>query len=509
MSPATLASWSLGEWLERSGIPVPPAHGWRDARVSGICDDSREVRTGDAYLAMRGTRHDGRLFIADAVARGAAVVLAEADDERAVDGTVANIPVIAIRGLRKQAGRLASVFFGEPSRALRVIAVTGTNGKTTTSCLLAGALANSGRRAAVLGTLGAGRPGQCVPLRNTTPGAIELQAILADLREQGFQDVVMEASSIGIEQHRLAGTHLAMALFTNLTRDHLDYHGSMEEYAGAKAQLFSWPDLSGAVVNADDPWALQWLAGGHVRAARVYTYGREGRGHDIELQAVEPTPAGSRVGMRVLGEPLSIETRLLGQFNAENLMAVAGALLLAGHVIGELPALMSGLTPPDGRMQSFGGDGAPLCVVDYAHSPAALGSVLETLRARTGGKLWCVFGCGGDRDRGKRPQMGEVAARLADRIVLTSDNPRSEDPLAIITEIREGIPAHARVDVQMDRALAIALALRQSAPGDVVLVAGKGHEDYQEIAGVRTPFSDAAVISGVLAARGKGEVPCG
>lgn len=510
MSIASTRPWSLGEWLDQSGVSAPSMPEWRAVAVSGVSDDSRRVRAGDAYLAMRGSRHDGRRFIADAVERGAAVVLAEADDDVAVDSAVANIPVIAIRGLGKRAGVLASVFFGEPSRALRVIAVTGTNGKTTTSWLVAGALQKAGRRAAVIGTLGAGKPGKCEALRNTTPGAVELQGVLAELREQGFQDVVMEASSIGIDQHRLEGTCVEIALFTNLSRDHLDYHASMEDYAEAKAKLFSWTGLSGAVINADDPWALQWLAAGRIRAPRVLTYGRAGRGHDIEIKTFVPTPTGTRAGFLVRGVPVSIETRLFGRFNAENLMAVAGALLLAGYAVEELPGLLTGLTPPDGRMQAFGGGEAPLCVVDYAHSPAALESVLDTLRERTGGMLWCVFGCGGDRDRGKRPQMGEVVARFADHIVLTSDNPRSEDPASIIAEIRKGIPADSRVcvDVEADRALAIALAVRQASPGDVVLVAGKGHEDYQEADGVRTPFSDAAVIRGVLAARGTGERPC-
>lgn len=496
---------SLGELLDSSGVPVQVAEHARSIRVSGIADDSRAVREGDVYLALRGALDDGRRFISDAIGRGAVAVLAESDDQLAIDSQVAGVPVIAVRGLRAQAGTLASVFFGDPSHRIRVIAVTGTNGKTTTSWLIAGALSTLGRRAAVLGTLGVGAPGKCVVLRNTTPGAVELQRLLAGLCDEGFQDVVMEASSIGIEQQRLAGMRIQIAVFTNLTRDHLDYHGSMDAYAQAKATLFSWPGLAGAVINADDPAALCWLAEGRIRAGRVMTYGGAGHGHDIELAGIASTPAGSTLHLVTGGEPVSVDTRLLGRFNAANLMAVTGVLMALGYPLDEIASVLGGLLPPEGRMQSFGGSAdQPLCVVDYAHSPAALESVLVTLRERTDGTLWCVFGCGGDRDQGKRPEMGEVAARLADQVVLTSDNPRSEAPLAIIDDIRAGISRGVNVHVEQDRARAIAHAVTAARPGDVVLVAGKGHEDYQEAGGVRTPFSDAQSVQSALAARAGG-----
>lgn len=496
---------SLGELLDSSGVPVLVAEQARGIRVSGIADDSRAVREGDVYLALRGARDDGRRFISDAIGRGAVAVLAESDDQLAIDSQVAGVPVIAVRGLRAQAGTLASVFFGDPSHRMRVIAVTGTNGKTTTSWLIAGALSILGRRAAVLGTLGVGAPGKCAALRNTTPGAVELQQLLAGLRDDGFQDVVMEASSIGIEQQRLAGMRIQVAVFTNLTRDHLDYHGSMDAYAQAKAMLFSWPGLAGAVINADDPVALRWLAEGRVRAAQVMTYGGAGHGNDIELAGITSTPAGTDLRLVAGGEPVSVDTRLLGRFNAANLMAVTGVLMTLGYRLQDISSVLGGLRAPEGRMQSFGGrPGQPLCVVDYAHSPAALESVLVTLRERSDGILWCVFGCGGDRDQGKRPEMGEVAARLADRVVLTSDNPRSESPLAIIEQIRAGIPCGANVHVEQDRVRAIAHAVGSAHAGDVVLVAGKGHEDYQEVAGVRLPHSDAQSVQSALAARAGG-----
>ncbi len=495
----------LGELLAVAGVDANA--GAAGVQVSGICDDSRYVRRGDLYLALRGTRVDGRAFIADAIARGAVAVFAEADDSVAVDSTVAQVPVMAVRHLRAQVGPIASAFFGEPSRAMSVAAVTGTNGKTTTSWLLASALELLGHHAAVMGTLGVGATGagaQRAPLGNTTPGAVELQRLLAGLRDDGYAAVAMEASSIGIEQHRLAGTRLAVAVFTNLSRDHLDYHGTMEAYAEAKAPLFSWPGLSGAVLNGDDPWAQRWQAEGRVRADRVLTYGNRGRGHDIELLDIAPAPRGMRFTVRVEGRELAVDTRLVGGFNAGNLMAVIGALRLLGHGLDEIAGVLGRLEAPVGRMETFGGGEAPLCVVDYAHSPDALEKALAVLRERTRGALWCVFGCGGNRDRGKRPQMGGIAARIADHVLVTSDNPRDEDPAAIIAEVVAGAADASKMVVEPDRARAIARAVAAAAAGDTVLVAGKGHEDYQEIAGVRSPFVDQQHVRDALAARAAG-----
>lgn len=503
-APVRPRAIALADLLAAAGVTGNAVAPGRDVTVSGVCDDSRYVRAGDLYLALRGSRVDGRAFIADAIARGAVAVLAEADDNVAVDSTVAQVPVIAVRHLRTRVGVIASAFFGEPSRAMSVLAVTGTNGKTTTSWLLASALELLGRRAAVVGTLGAGATGAAAhraPLGNTTPGAVELQRLLAALREDGYAAVAMEASSIGIEQHRLAGTQLAVAVFTNLSRDHLDYHGTMEAYAEAKAPLFSWPGLAGAVLNGDDPCALRWQAEGRVRADRVLTYGSQGRGHDIELLDIAPAPRGMRFAVRIEGRELSVETRLVGGFNAGNLMAVIGALRVLGHGIDEIAGVLGRLDAPAGRMETFGGDQAPLCVVDYAHSPDALEKALTVLRERTGGALWCVFGCGGNRDRGKRPQMGSIAARIADHVLVTSDNPRDEDPAAIIAEIVAGAADASKVAVEPDRARAIARAVAAAAVGDTVLVAGKGHEDYQEIAGVRHPFVDQQHVRDALAAR--------
>jgi len=499
-------SLPLRELLAQSGVASEAALVAPATLVTGIRDDSRSVRPGDVYVAMRGARQDGRAFIAQALERGAVAVLAEADDSVAVDSTVASVPVIAVKNLRARVGVIASVFYGEPSRALDVLAVTGTNGKTTTSWLLASALARLGVRAAVLGTLGVGDTAARVPLANTTPGAVELQSLLAGLRDNAFTAVAMEASSIGIEQQRMAGTHLRVAIFTNLSRDHLDYHGTMAAYADAKAALFSWPGLAGAVLNGDDPCALQWLAEGRVQAARVLTYGSAGRGHDIELLDIRSATHGMSVQMRIEGRDVSVPVRLVGRFNAGNLMAVAGALRLLGHGLDAIVRALGEIEAPAGRMQTVGGGELPLCVVDYAHSPDALENVLSVLRERSSGQLWCVFGCGGNRDAGKRPLMGEIAARLADRVVVTSDNPRHEDPQAVIDDVLAGVPqpARARVQVEVDRAGAIRLAVAQARAGDTVLVAGKGHEDYQEVAGVRQPFSDVQQVREALALRAGG-----
>ncbi|MFZ5757827.1 MAG: UDP-N-acetylmuramoyl-L-alanyl-D-glutamate--2,6-diaminopimelate ligase [Pseudomonadota bacterium] len=495
----------LRELLVSSGIACDPAAA-AGIVVSGICDDSRAVQRGDLYLALRGTQQDGRTYIAQAIERGAAAVLAESDDSVAIDSTVASVPVIAVRHLRAQAGVIAAHFFGEPSQRMSVLAVTGTNGKTTTSWLMAQALELLGTRTAVLGTLGAG-PARAdaarEPLRNTTPGAVELQGLLAGFDAAGFAAVAMEASSIGIEQHRLAGTRIRIAMFTNLSRDHLDYHGTMDNYAAAKAQLFSWPGLGGAVINGDDSYALRWLAEGRVQAARVLTYGMAGRGHDIELLGMTASGTGSRLTLRVEGREMTADTRLIGGFNAGNIMAVIGALRILGYELAQIAGVLSVLEAPAGRMEALGGRNAPLCVVDYAHTPDALEKVLSVLRERTDGMLWCVFGCGGDRDRGKRAQMGAVVARLADMAVVTSDNPRSESPQTIADDILAGMPGvpASRLRVLLDRAEAIQRVVQQAGHKDTVLVAGKGHEDYQEIAGTRLPFSDRDVVRAALAAR--------
>ncbi|MBL8485871.1 MAG: UDP-N-acetylmuramoyl-L-alanyl-D-glutamate--2,6-diaminopimelate ligase [Rhodocyclaceae bacterium] len=480
--------------LERHGV-----------RVAGLCADSRAVRPGDVFVAVRGHRVDGRDFIGAAIARGAAAVVHEA-------GRVPPLPVpsVAVPGLDRMTGELAHLVHGRPSERLRLVGVTGTNGKTSVTHWIAQALAGTGRRCALVGTLGLGFPGALAESANTTPDAIVLHRELAGFLAQGASACAMEVSSIGIEEGRVGGAAFDTAVFTNLTRDHLEYHGTMEAYGAAKAKLFDWPGLRAAVVNLDDAFGahLAALCAGRMRVLG-YSLDEEaardpgsalGRlaASGVELLLAE----GLRVGQaglefRVGGVP--VRSPLLGRFNASNLMAVLGALLAGGLSMGDAVAALGGLRAPAGRMEAAGGEGVPLVVVDYAHTPDALEKVLATLRetARArGGRLHCVFGCGGDRDPGKRPLMGEVAEALADGVLVTSDNPRFENPIAIIDAIVEGMVS--RPEVEPDRGAAIVRAVREAAPEDVVLVAGKGHEPYQEIAGVRHPFLDMDVVRGAL-----------
>ena len=468
-------------------------------QLTGVADDSRKVRRGDLFMAYPGDLNDGRRFIADAIARGAAGVFwdARGDFVWNADWRVANL---SGTGLRALCGPLAHAVFGQPSERQSVIAITGTNGKTTISQWLG---RSHPRSCAVIGTLGAGFVGDLDDTGLTTPEATNLARYLADFAHAGAQACAVEASSIGIEEGRLDGTRVDVAVFTNLTRDHLDYHGSMESYAEAKKRLFAWPRLRLAVVNLDDPFGVELAE--MTTAAKVvgYTQGDDfaDRQGVVRAEDVEEAVTGLRFRLSAPSGRATVETGLVGRYNVSNLLAVAAVLLDAGLKPAEVAARFAELTPPPGRLEKIGGYNEPLIVVDYAHTPDALESALAALRGvatARGGKLVAVFGCGGDRDRGKRPLMGEIATRLADRVVLTSDNPRSEDPLAILAEIRQAAPS---ADVIADRAVAIGKTIREAHPADVILLAGKGHEPYQEIAGVRRPFSDLTEAQGALVAR--------
>jgi UDP-N-acetylmuramoyl-L-alanyl-D-glutamate--2,6-diaminopimelate ligase len=390
---------------------------------------------------------------------------------------------------------MAAELAGNPSEQLLMVAVTGTNGKTSCSQWIASALGALGRPTTVIGTLGHGFPGQLEALANTTPDALALHPLLARHRLAGAQCVAMEASSHALAQDRLSGSRFDIALFTNLTRDHLDYHGDMERYGEAKARLFDWPGLRFAVVNVGDAFGRRLVDRMRDRHTRVLTYGFE-----------QGVVSGARLDLHRFGLSLEIrtpwgegrvESALWGEHNAANLLGVLGVLIAADVPFDQAVRALADLQPVEGRMQTLGGDGKPLVVIDYAHTPDALSHVLQALRRHLSrGRLACVFGCGGERDAGKRPLMGEAASRLADRVVITSDNPRAEDPSAIIAAIAAG--AAGGYAVEPDRAQAIATAIAAAAADDVVLVAGKGHERWQEIAGVRHPFSDAAVCAACL-----------
>lgn len=461
-----------------------------------ITADSRKLRPGAVFAAWPGQRTDGRHFLADAAARGAAALLWEAGDGFAAPPCA--VPSLGVTGLRELAGHLAHEIHDRPSASLWLAGVTGTNGKTTVTQMLARAFAEFGERCGIVGTLGCGFPDALEKGINTTPDALDLHRWLARFRADGAAGVAMEVSSIGLDQGRVNGAQFDVAVFTNLSRDHLDYHGTMDAYAEAKARLFARPEVRTSVINIDDPFGLM-LARRQVAEGRAVIACTL---HDANLSAVpgarvlyadrlQAAPAGLRFTLVWDKREADVNVRMVAPFNVSNLVAVAAALLARGVEFDSLAPVLSRLVPPQGRMQLVGGVCEPLVVVDYAHSPDALAKVLEALRATVHtrrGRLVCVFGCGGDRDPGKRPMMGEIAQALADRVVITSDNPRSEDPLRIIEAIAAGAgPAAEQV---VDRAQAIARAIGEAGPDDVVLIAGKGHEPYQEILGQRLAFSD-------------------
>ncbi|AHL76679.1 UDP-N-acetylmuramoylalanyl-D-glutamate--2,6-diaminopimelate ligase [Stutzerimonas stutzeri] len=458
--------------------------------------DSRKVRPGDLFLAVPGHQQDGRVHIADAISRGAAAIAYEA--EGAAEMSTASAVLVPVRCLAEQLSAIAGRFYGEPSRSLHLAGVTGTNGKTSVTYLIAQALDRLGERCGIIGTLGTGFHGELILGQHTTPDAIGVQANLANLRKQGARAVAMEVSSHGLAQGRVAALAFDVAVFTNLSRDHLDYHGSMEAYAAVKAQLFKMPGLSCRVINLDDSVgralaaerAESRLITYSLDDASAYLYCPEAQLDDNGIHARLVTPQGER----------SLRSPLLGRFNVSNLLAAVGALLGMNYPLDEILAVLPDIQGPAGRMQCLGGGDRPLVVVDYAHTPDALEKVLDALRPHTRGNLLCLFGCGGDRDRGKRALMADVAERLADRIVVTDDNPRNEDPLQILDEIRAGFSDPERAIFISGRAEAIAQCIAGTGIDDVVLLAGKGHEDYQEIKGERLPFSDLDQASIALAA---------
>ena len=483
-----------------------------------LCNDSRRCQRGDVFVAYGGQKSDGRRFIAEVFERGVVAVIAEANG--LAPEYESHPAVIAVTGLQGLLGELAAAVHDQPASRLKLIGVTGTNGKTSTTQWIASTLAAAGQRCAQIGTLGNGFPGDLDPSANTTPDALTLHAELARYLEAGAVACAMEVSSIGLDQGRCNGARFAIAVFTNLTRDHLDYHGDMAAYADAKRILFGWPGLQSAVINVDDAFGRTLLTSTVARRRIAYSLAGPQSGvadNFLHAENIEHTAHGLRFQLVVDGRRSTVEAPVIGDYNVANLLAVAGALLATGIDQADLPSLLSGVLPAPGRMQRYGGDCAPLVAVDYAHTPDALENALAALRPaanQRGGRLVCVFGCGGDRDRGKRALMGEVATRLADWVWVTSDNPRSEDPALIIGEILAG--AGARVRVEADRRAAIAAAIAAAGPGDVLLVAGKGHEDYQEVRGQKFPYSDALVVNAELAAwrgahhgAGAGEGSCG
>jgi UDP-N-acetylmuramoyl-L-alanyl-D-glutamate--2,6-diaminopimelate ligase len=460
--------------------------------VKNITSDSRNVQAGSLFLAYPGDKADGRNYIAEAIRNGASAVVWDSENfEWNAKWDIENKP---IKQLRLQAGSIASQFYGNPSEKLWMIGVTGTNGKTSISQWLSQCFNHLGNKTAVIGTLGNGLPNQLSPTTNTTPDAVLLHEMLADYVKQGVKTVAMEVSSHGLHQGRVRGVSFDVAVLSNLTRDHLDYHGSFEEYADAKRRLFVGNDLKYAILNTDDEFGREIEEELSKAGTPVLSYGIDnGAVKATELHFENThfvfyaiTPFGNA----------PVKANLIGRFNVYNVLAVLATLLASKVSLDDAIEAISHIQSAAGRMQQLGGGDLPLVVVDYAHTPDALEKVLSTLKEQARSKLICVFGCGGNRDAGKRELMGKVASEIADAVVVTSDNPRGEAPEAIIQDIVGGM--HGNYAVEEDRAKAISIAILTAKPNDIVLIAGKGHEDYQEIAGKKHHFSDVEQAQNVL-----------
>ncbi len=479
--------------------PVPPIE------IADIASNSARVTTGCAFIALPGIRSNGIDFAIDAVKAGAVAVIYDAGDEYSRK----RIPLlrkqvdthwIGVEQLERANGHIVSRFFGDPGRAMTIIGVTGTDGKSSVTHLLTQALTRIGKRCASIGTLGYGIANELVPDSLTTPDAVSLQSHLFRFQQQRCEFVVMEVSSHALEQYRVNGCDFDIAVLTNLGRDHLDYHGSQESYAAAKARLFHEFELSGRVVNADDAFGRELGEGLDPRALYRYSVASaDAAGAEVRLLSLEITAGGQNVRAATpLGEVTAV-TALIGRFNVENTLACIATLVALGLQRDEIEIAVKDLKPIPGRMEKFdGGRGRASAVVDFAHTEQALRACLEASREHGAGRLWCVFGCGGDRDQGKRSGMGRAAEELADRVIVTDDNPRTESPEKIVGEILAGMLHPENACVVHNRQAAIEYALSQAAPGDLVVIAGKGHEQEQIVGQERRPFSDRHVVGRIL-----------
>ena len=502
--------WRLSELLEGL-VPLVPE---QDPIVTGLSIDSRTTTPGDLFFARHGMTPEGLQFIRDAIQAGAPAVIVEG--ESGAGEHWHDVCLVPVRELPRILGAIADRFYYRPSRGLRVIGVTGTNGKTSVSHFIAQGLDQwdieaQQSRCGVIGTLGYGLCGELQTAPLTTPDVVQVHGLLSAMRDRGASYAVMEASSHGLHQGRVAGVHFDIAVFTNLTRDHLDYHGDMQAYGEAKRRLFNLSGLRAAVINVDDPFGCQLLddLDGGVRSL---SYGmrmpESGSGisrnqpPQVFGRLLQSRPSGIILLVRTPWGEGELRSPVLGRFNASNLLAALATLLLSGVPFGTAMDRLERLQPLPGRTQTLGGGvGQPLVVIDYAHTPDALETVLRGLREHCAGQLWCVFGCGGNRDRGKRPLMGKVAEHQADRVVLTDDNPRYEDSAQIIEEILTGMAQRRGVAIKPHRETAIQFAVHKANAEDVVLIAGKGHEPTQEIQGTQRPFSDAAAARFALESR--------
>ncbi len=499
MTAGTLMSASLRDLL--SGLADPAV--LVDTPIHGLSLDSRRIQKGDLFIACAGMRHDGRHYINAAIQQGASAVVFDTEQAR-LDIAPRTVPVIPVADLKHRLGLIAARFHHHPSRTLHTIGVTGTNGKTSVTHFIAAALQDQETvgPCGLIGTLGYGLPGALDTATHTTPDAIRIQRLLAGFVDAGVNSVALEVSSHALDQGRVAGVDFDIAVFTNLSRDHLDYHGGMSQYARVKRRLFRQAGLGGAVINIDDP------AGQAIReeiAGKMPVFGvslRPGPVRDDILRAtrVSQQASGLVLEIQALGQTCLLETQLLGEVNAWNLLSALGVLLHLGLSPRTAVRCLSGMRGVPGRMEAFRGSDPrrPLVVVDYAHTPDGLEQALRSLRTLCHGEIWCVFGCGGERDSGKRPLMGAIAGELAEHVVLTHDNPRGESPQCIIEDILAGIPGDVAPEIIGDRGAAITEAIRGATAEDIVLIAGKGHEDYQLVGERRLPFSDRDFVARLL-----------
>ena len=484
---------SLQQLLGYYPLPLPPLD------VSGLKLDSRQVAGGDCFVAVPGYQVDGRDFIEQALVQGASVVLAESDSvgiEARGNGYVIEVP-----DLKNQLSAIAGRFYQHPSQQLKVIGVTGTNGKTSVTYILAQLLNQLGEQAAVIGTTGSGFPGRLSAETHTTPDPLAVQQRLASLKAEGATVVAMEVSSHALVQRRVEAVTFAAAVATNISRDHLDYHGTMVNYTGAKRRLFTELDSAQSVVNCDDSALAAWLP--DRSDSWRYSLRAQTAQHSVWAEEVQYSAQQTQFTLciRIATDQVerhSVCSPLLGSFNVYNVLAAVTALLSLGYPSADIVAAIRQLEPIPGRMEAFSAAGKPVVIVDYAHTPDALQQVLTATRKHCKGQLWVVFGCGGDRDRGKRPQMGRVAAELADRVIVTDDNPRTEEPAHIVNDILTGMPNRRHVEVQFGRREALQKALQQAASDDVIILAGKGHENYQVIGQQRLPYDERAEVQALL-----------
>ncbi|MGD9152355.1 MAG: UDP-N-acetylmuramoyl-L-alanyl-D-glutamate--2,6-diaminopimelate ligase [Gammaproteobacteria bacterium] len=473
-----------------------------DINISGLTLDSREVKPDYLFFAYQGSSIDSKQFIDQAITNGAAVILCDTNKLPSILTYKNNIPIIALPNLTEKIGQIAATFYDNPSKNMLSIGVTGTNGKTSISYLLTSALQKLGTHAGLIGTLGYGNPESLTPSNYTSPNPIMLQRILADFRQQNIHTVVMETSSHALDQNRFAGMDIKFGTFTNLTHDHLDYHKTVNKYAAAKRRLFTRNSIQNGIFNLDDPIGLKWFEQFKSNFA-VYGYTLNSNKFDnaniIAANNIQAQSNGINAEILSPWGHGKLISRLVGRFNLSNLLAIITNLCIMGYKLSDILSIIPELQPVPGRMQTIVGKNKPLVVVDFSHTPDALKQALQTLREHCHGKLFCMFGCGGDRDHKKRPKMAKIAEKLADHVIITNDNVRFEDPQQIVNDILEGINHPDKVIIELDRIKAIAYTIKQATPKDIVLLAGKGHEPYQIIGNKKLPFSDIEIVKNLFA----------